>query len=397
MGRRRVAIVVQRYGSDFAGGAEYLARMYAAKFAELWDVEVLTTCAKDYLTWSDFYPAGLATEDGIPIRRFPVASSRDFAGFCQESYRREISSHTMTPEQEAAYFREQGPYAPELVNYLEQAYDAFDTFIFFTYLYYPTIAGLPKVADKSYLVATAHDEPPFYFVRSLAPIFASVRGIIYLADAERRLIEKTYKLPASVRKIHGMFGISPATNYTPEEEASYRRKYADLLKFSYFLFMGRASPSKHCGELIRSFGAGRHMTGAQLNLGFIGSMDFDFQERDDVRYWGFVDEKEKSFLLKNASALVNPSPFESLSLVCLEALNHGTPIIVNGACSVTKDLCLRSQGGLYYNSDTTFDGVMAWAMANLDKMSKFGSQGQGWVQQNYNWHCASETTLKMID
>jgi hypothetical protein len=48
----KVALVVQRYGPEVHGGAETLARRMAELLAEHVELEVLTTCAIDYLTWS---------------------------------------------------------------------------------------------------------------------------------------------------------------------------------------------------------------------------------------------------------------------------------------------------------------------------------------------------------
>ena len=44
----RLALVVQRYGLDIAGGAEYHCRLVAEHLARHASVAVLTTCASDY-------------------------------------------------------------------------------------------------------------------------------------------------------------------------------------------------------------------------------------------------------------------------------------------------------------------------------------------------------------
>lgn len=72
MRRLRVALVVQRYGLEVNGGAELLCRMIAERLASRHSVEVLTTCAVDYVTWKNEYAPGLAEVNGIPVRRFRV-------------------------------------------------------------------------------------------------------------------------------------------------------------------------------------------------------------------------------------------------------------------------------------------------------------------------------------
>ena len=68
----KLAVVVQRYGADINGGAELHARYVAERLAQHAQVEVLTTCARDYVTWHDEYPAGIERVNGVPVRRFRV-------------------------------------------------------------------------------------------------------------------------------------------------------------------------------------------------------------------------------------------------------------------------------------------------------------------------------------
>jgi glycosyltransferase involved in cell wall biosynthesis len=75
----KLAVVVQRYGADINGGAELHARYVAEHLARHAQVTVLTTCARDYVTWHDEYPAGVEQVNGVPVHRFPVDHERDEA------------------------------------------------------------------------------------------------------------------------------------------------------------------------------------------------------------------------------------------------------------------------------------------------------------------------------
>src|SRR5262249_39433752 len=79
--RMRIALIVQRYGEEVIGGAELHARWIAQRLAQRHQVEVLTTCAVDYLTWENKYEPGPATVGGLPVRRFEVARRRTAEGF----------------------------------------------------------------------------------------------------------------------------------------------------------------------------------------------------------------------------------------------------------------------------------------------------------------------------
>ena len=57
----KLALVVQRYGAGIAGGSETLCRHYAERLADHHDVTVLTSCARDYFTWSNELPPGVSS------------------------------------------------------------------------------------------------------------------------------------------------------------------------------------------------------------------------------------------------------------------------------------------------------------------------------------------------
>ena len=73
----KLAVVVQRYGVEVSGGAELHARYIAEHLSRHADVRVLTTCARDYITWKNEFPAGETLVNAIPVERFPVARERN--------------------------------------------------------------------------------------------------------------------------------------------------------------------------------------------------------------------------------------------------------------------------------------------------------------------------------
>jgi hypothetical protein len=68
-----IAFVVQRYGTEVAGGAEALCRDTARALVRAGEeVTIYTTTARDYLTWAPYYPEGTTDDDGVEVRRFAV-------------------------------------------------------------------------------------------------------------------------------------------------------------------------------------------------------------------------------------------------------------------------------------------------------------------------------------
>src|SRR5439155_1624631 len=156
MSRPKLLVVVQRYGDGVAGGAETHARELTKRLAPHLDVEVLTTAAQDYRTWENAFTAGIEWVDDVPVRRFPVMRPRawDFKLYERRAY---TTPHTL--EDERTFVDQQGPYAPDLLEHLWRNGRDADHFLFFTYIYYPTVRGLPLVPERAVLVPTAHDDP----------------------------------------------------------------------------------------------------------------------------------------------------------------------------------------------------------------------------------------------
>lgn len=366
----RIAIIVQRYGVEVNGGAELEARLVAEHLAPYLQVEVLTTCARDYMTWQNEYPAGVETINGIPVRRFPVRAPRQVAQFDQ--FTAKILAAPATWYDQVEWMARQGPDVPALFEFLRAQHHRYDLLIFYTYLYATTFIGLQIAPQKSILVPTAHDEPWIYF-DLFRTVFHLPRGLIFNSPEEQVLVRRLFHneyIPGAVLGVG--IEVSPG--------ASQR-----LLDADYILYMGRVDRSKNCDELFRYFIEYKRVTHDPIKLVLLGSLMMPVPAHPDIVALGYVSDAERFTWLQHAQAFVMPSQNESLSMATLEAWAMGVPVLVNGAAIVLKGHCQRSGGGLYYNGEDEFATCLQQLLHDKETHRTFGQRGKNYIAQFYRW------------
>ncbi|MGD2144948.1 MAG: glycosyltransferase [Anaerolineae bacterium] len=370
-----VVFVVQRYGLEVSGGAELHCRKVVEHLPSEFDIEVLTTCAQDYVTWENVYPPGLDTVNGIPVRRFPTICTRE-KEFGARSARLFGRPHTLQDEMD--WLCAQGPVAPGLLKFIAEHHLAYDAFVFFTYIYYPTALGLRLVADRALLVPTAHDEPPIYLDIYKA-LFHAPRAFIYNTKEERAFLEDLFDIAHIPGEVVGI-GVEVPDRV---DLAAFRRKY-DIQR-PYVVYVGRISESKQCNQLLDYFVRYKASRPGPLGLVLVGRTEIPVPKRPDVKALGFVLEEDKFSALFGAELLLLPSRLESLSIVLLESLAMGTPVLCNGTSAVLRGHCLRSNAALYYLDYPEFEATLELLLSNPRLRQALGKKGRAYVQRRYAW------------
>jgi glycosyltransferase involved in cell wall biosynthesis len=342
----RVAVVVQRYG-DVTGGAEKHAEQIVEHLAPHWGITVLTSCAKDHLRWDNTFPDGESRHGRAHVLRFPSERQRDMRRF--NALSREIFGQALERAREEHWIAEQGPLLPGLMRHLSEEHGRYDGFVFFTYLYAPTVWGLPLVADRALLVPTAHDEPPFAF-HSYADAFERPRALLCNTEEELALIDRRFPrhAPAQV--------VGVGVDVPRGDPARFRTRHG--IAGPYLYYVGRLEDGKGIGELLRIHQALVRRDPDTPDLVLAGSGPMRISGRK-VHALGRVTEEDKHDALAGAHAVVVPSRFESLSLLALEAFAHGTPVLANGDSEVLAGQIRRSGAGATYRGSEDFRAALA--------------------------------------
>ena len=385
----KICFVIQRYGEDVNGGAELLCRQITEHLVPFYDVHVFTTKAKDYITWKNEYHDSFEMVNGVKVHRFRNVAKRDqkFLAEMNNDFNRYVVGND---EKEEKWVEAQGPYCPELIEEIKKESVNYKKFIFFTYLYYPTIYGVPEVKDKAILVPTAHDEP-FIHMNLLKEIFCGCHSIFYMTDAERKFVNKIFHND-EVPSVVGGSGIEVPEVVNPER---VKEKYE--IKKPYLIYVGRIDRGKNVPLLIQYFNEFLLRNNIALNLLLVGKQFINIEQNSNIKALGFIDDQDKYDLIVGAMALVLPSYYESLSLVVLEAMRLGTPVIASGKCEVVRQHCINSNGGLYYSNYYEFEGILNWMEKHPEECHIMGENGRTYVKNNYTWNSITDKMRKLIE
>jgi hypothetical protein len=487
----KLACVIHRFGPQITGGSEAHCLAIATQLAAAGhDVEILTSCATDYVTWANALPEGESREGALRVRRFPVTRPRHLNRF------REISEWVFTgrateAEQEQ-WFHENGPELPRLLDHLREHGSSYDRVLFWSFRYYPTFFGLPLVADRAILVPTAEDDEIIRTASILGAFFAKPRAYLFLTPEEQALVAARCTGPLPAAAVVGA-GLNPSPPFPPSPPASVgergdsgvgvgtptptpfpdsRNATLDQLDAThgqgtaldqpgaahgqsaardqpgaahgqsaardqpgaahgqgaaldqldathgqgaaldqpgaafgqnaalgwgegvleqlgirgpFVLYLGRIEKNKGCDRLVDYFLSYAESGKPVIELVMAGPSIMEIPRHPAIRVLGFVSEQVRDGLLAGARVLVMPSPYESLSMVLLEAWRVGTPALVYGRCKPLRGQTERADGGLIYEQREEFVEALSWFVEQPEQARQFGRQGQAYVAREYQW------------
>lgn len=383
----KLACVVHRYGPDIAGGSEAHCRQLAERLTARHQVTVLTTCARDYVTWANAYPAGRSVVNGVEVLRFPVRRTRRLKRFADLSD--EVFETRAPAERQETWFRENGPDVPALLEHLGARGREYDLVLFWSYRYYPAYFGLPIVAERAVLVPTAEEDPAIG-LDVLEPYFQKPSGFLFLTPEEQELVSRRAGRRLGPAAVIGA-GLDP-----PPLGHAGASDDGSGISSPYLLYLGRIDRNKGCHTLFEYFIGHLNDGGADTMLVLAGPATIPVPQHPRIRALGFVEDRRRDALLSRARALVVPSPYESLSIALLEGWNHGIPALVNGDCRVLQGQVRRANGGLYYRSAKEFSEAVSWLLAHGPDAQALGAQGRDYVDREYRWPVVLERTEALL-
>jgi len=376
-----IAFVPPRFGADVVGGSEAVMREAATGLAARgWDVEVLTTRARDHYTWADAYPPGTSQVDGVTVRRFElVRENGHYPGHSDRGdlERRIAEGEPLDEGQEQAWvnglFR-----VPDLYHHLLAEAGTYRAIVFSPYLFWTTVVGAMAAPARSIVMPCLHDEG-YARLRVVARTLSRVARAWYLSEPERDLA-RSLGLDPGAGDLTGA-GVPVPQRYDP---AAFRARHG--LTRPFILYAGRREEGKGWPVLVAAFAAAV-ARGADLDLVTmgVGEVAAPPSVAGRVHDLGFLSDEEAPDAFAAAGAYVQPSRNESFSRTVMEAWLAGTPVLANAESAVVAWHCERSGAGATWLGVDELSAAIEAVAISPDAFAKLAEPGRAYVLEHYTW------------
>ncbi len=355
----RIGVVVQKWGEHLSGAERAIYTLISninnnneiivyssdiSKFSPMKNVDVKLF---------KFTPVELLSSDKTIARIFNKIANFTYPGIKEE-----------------VLFFKHFSFSDELIKELERDVEKLDLILVTPYLFGAGLFVSIYFGHKTVMIPCYHDE--FYAQLKFVNLaFQSVKGFICYSEPEKEQLKQIVG-----NKSFKVVGI-------PVESIEVTKKEVQ----PYLLYLGRRELAKGIVEAIDFVRSYNLVTGDNLKIKLVGSGSLpipvlkSYAEVDDI---GPVTEDEKKQLICNALALVQPSKNESFSLVIMEAMAAGTPVIVNSNCLVTDYFVKKSQAGFSVSSFEDFCVAVQLLKNDRTLRVKLGENGRTFVSENFN-------------
>ena len=386
----RLAFVPPRFGDDVTGGAEAALREAAEGLAARgWDVDVLTTCARDHFTWANEYPAGEEQVGKLRVIRFPTVL--DTPRVERATLHAAILRGEPVPVELQERWMNDDLRVPSLWHHLLVHADDYRAIAFAPYLFWTTFACGQIAPDRTLLMPCLHDEPEAR-LDIFGPLFSGARGVWFLSEPERDLARRLYELPPR----HDVLGsgVHVPDRYDPD---GFRARHG--IDGPFVLYAGRREGAKGWEWLLDAFATAVTRHDLDLRLVTLGSGDVRPPAAvvDRVVDLGFVSSAERDDAFAAATAYVQPSALESFSRTAMEAWLAGTLLVANARSDVVRWHCERSGAGLTFDGAEELIAALRFVASEPEAASALAASGRDYVLGNYQWDTVIDRVEQAID
>jgi glycosyltransferase involved in cell wall biosynthesis len=386
----RLGIVPPRYGPGVVGGAEAVLSEVAHGLAERgWEVEVLTTCARDHFTWANEYAEGVEEDGKVVVRRFatvldtPRIERQHFDELVLAGHRLDITEQQRWMNDDLR--------VPALYHHLLDTATSYRALVFAPYLFWTTYACGQVAPERTIIHPSLHDEPQAA-LDIFKPLISGARGLWVQTQPEFDLVERLFPDHPEIAMVGS--GIDVPDFYDPD---GFRARHG--LDGPFVVYAGRREGGKRWEWLLEVFT--RVVQAHDLPFTLVtfgtGSVRAPDAIADRVVDLGFVTDRERNDALAACAAYLQPSPYESFSRSIMEAWLAGALVIANADADVVRWHCERSGAGLTFSDAYELEQCLLFVADRPDVAREIASSGRGYVLDNYTWPVVLDRMEETLD
>jgi glycosyltransferase involved in cell wall biosynthesis len=229
--------------------------------------------------------------------------------------------------------------------------------------------------NRAILVPCLHDEP-VASTTTVRRMFQDAGGILYHSPEERKLAQIGFGFNHPNSEIIGTWIDMDATG-------DRRRGRASAGTDRYVLVLGRKVREKGLSEVITKARDYARQRSSGFRFVFAGDGDFPIPSEPWATDLGRVSEIDKRDLIAGSAALIQFSPNESLSLVVLEAMAAGTPVIVSAENPVLAVHVQNGIGGWEVSDTQEFISILDGLWNDPKMGSHRGQSGREYARRQF--------------
>ena len=319
----KLAVVVQRYGESISGGAELHARYVAEHLARHADVEVLTTCATDYVTWRNELASGVERVNGVAVRRFPRRRYEHDPAAARHAGRSDpgVQGRVHSIADELDWLDAEGPASPALIAHLRKHGSSYDYCLFFSYRYYHAYHGARADGAAARFSCRLRSATRRSDLSIFAPVLRGVRALMYNSHEERAMIQRGVGQHRTSLASSSASARTPMPNTNPQP-ARFRQKIRHIREAVSPSTSAGSARTRATRNAVRFLsGLPARCLGPPLRSSSSGTRCCRCRAHPAHPPSRFLDDADKFDAMAAADALIMPIVhFESLSMVALQAL-----------------------------------------------------------------------------
>ena len=320
------------------------------------------------------------------------------------------------PEDKSLIMRWWPFYAPALAKALVARVPDHDIIHVHEIWHYPGYAAYntAKKADKPYIV-TVHGALEPWCLNHKA-----FKKSIYAALIQRRILNEAAAIHAvtqeEVENIRG-FGVDAPVVVIPNgiEPAKFEalpslfeieRLYPELRGKKVLLFLGRIHPKKGLDILARAFG---HIARSRkdLHLLIVGPDNDGYRSQverllesemviERTTFTGMLTERWKLAALSRADICAIPSYSEGMSIVVLEAMACGLPVVITRQCHFPEVAEAKAGIIIEPNADQLADALNK--LLDDQKLCKeMGENGRRLIMEKFTWDKIADQMIRLYE